>query len=262
MVNLRKKSLIFFAIFFMIFNSSIIVKAENKRVIDEARLLNSSEINLLDEKINKLIEKTNLDVVIVTTNNTSGKSSMEYADDFYDYNGYGFDKEHSGILLLINMEEREVWISTTGKGVEYYTDGRIDNILDSIEEYLAGGDYYKACDWFLNKVDKYYSDGIPKGFQRIEERNDFKTNLLIAGIGSLATAIISCIVVTISYKNPSKHKGANYVEQGNIHYTRKDDVFISTHTHKTKIERNNTSNTSTTHTSSSGRSHGGGGRKF
>ena len=65
-----------------------------------------------------------------------------------------------------------------------------------------------------------------------------------------------------NYKNPTKHNGSNYVEQGNVHYTRKDDVFISTHTSKTKIKRDNTSNNRSTHRSSSGRSHGGGGRKF
>ena len=102
MVNIKKKSLILFTVLFIIFNSIIVVKAENKRVIDEAGLLNSSEMNLLSEKIDTIIDKTNLDIVVTTTNNTNGKSSMEYADDFYDYNGYGFDEEYSYVVKFEN----------------------------------------------------------------------------------------------------------------------------------------------------------------
>ena len=32
---------------------------------------------------------TSMDIVIVTTDDAEGKSSLAYADDFFDYNGYG-----------------------------------------------------------------------------------------------------------------------------------------------------------------------------
>ena len=73
--------------------------------------------NLLDEKSREL----EFDLVIVTTESTGGKSSQDYADDFYDYNGYGWGDNYDGALLLINMEYREWHISTTGYGMDAIT---------------------------------------------------------------------------------------------------------------------------------------------
>ena len=41
-----------------------------------------------------------MDAVIVTSNNLNGKSQQDYADDYFDYNGYGVGKEKSGLLSL------------------------------------------------------------------------------------------------------------------------------------------------------------------
>ena len=52
----------------------------------------------------------NMDAVIVTSNNLNGKSQQDYADDYFDYNGYGVGEDKSGLLLLIDMDDRKVWI--------------------------------------------------------------------------------------------------------------------------------------------------------
>ena len=57
-----------------------------------------------------------MDLVVVTANTLGGKSPMEYADDYYDYNGYTDD----GALLLVSMEDRDWWISTKGSGCLLY----------------------------------------------------------------------------------------------------------------------------------------------
>ena len=58
------------------------------------------------------------DVVAVTVNSTEGKTPMEYADDYYDYNGYGQGSDYSGVILLIDMGSREMWISTSGMCID------------------------------------------------------------------------------------------------------------------------------------------------
>ncbi|MBO5147409.1 MAG: TPM domain-containing protein [Clostridia bacterium] len=42
--------------------------------------------------IDEVSEKHKFDLVIVTVNSLNGKTSTEFADDFYDYNDYGFVK--------------------------------------------------------------------------------------------------------------------------------------------------------------------------
>ena len=58
------------------------VQAESSRVFDEAGLFTQQEKQSLEELTKQYIEKTSLDLVIVTTDDTQGKSTRAYADDF------------------------------------------------------------------------------------------------------------------------------------------------------------------------------------
>jgi len=77
---------------------------------DEAGLLSDAERGSIETQLSALSEAYDLDLVIVTTDSTGSKTPMEYADDYYDYNGYRPD----GVLLLISMEAGDWWISTAG----------------------------------------------------------------------------------------------------------------------------------------------------
>ena len=79
------KSLICLFIF-LITLSPINVKAtETKNIKDYLNYLSEPEVQQLQGSIDEIANKYNLDTVIVITDNTEGKTSMEYADDFYDY---------------------------------------------------------------------------------------------------------------------------------------------------------------------------------
>ena len=105
--------------------------AENpNRVVDMADLLTDSEEQALNAQLREISERQQMDVVVVTVDSTDGKTPMEYADDYFDYNGYGYGESRDGVLLLISMEERDWWVTTTGRG-EKAVDGAG---LDEIEE--------------------------------------------------------------------------------------------------------------------------------
>lgn len=70
------------------------------RLIDGADLLTDSEEAKLLERLDEISEKYQTDVVIVTNYSLEGKTSTAYADDFFDYNGYGFGENADGILFL------------------------------------------------------------------------------------------------------------------------------------------------------------------
>ena len=40
----------------------------------------------------------------MTAGSLNGKTATKYADDYFDYNGYGLGNEKDGILLLISMK--------------------------------------------------------------------------------------------------------------------------------------------------------------
>lgn len=240
---------------------SLPVSASTQKVYDSANLFTASEVQKIESTISSISTQYNIDVGIVTTNQTNGKSSRDYADDFYDTNGYGIGAEHSGLLLLINMQNREVYISTTGIAIDYFTDSRIQTMLDHIYKELGNGNYFLASSIFLNDVQTYMTKGIPSNHQRVgpmTTQDYFLRGGIALGIGVIIGGI-ACMIVYYRYKNPPSHPATSYLSRDSFQITSQKDEFIRTYTTKVKIQRNDNS---TTHTSSSGQSHGGGGRKF
>ena len=271
-----KKKTIFFIIYmiftvissFPVYTASSDVPKVNAgiKVYDYAELLTNDQEKELSLKARNLISKHNIDIVIVTVNTTNGLSSTEYADDFYDYNPFGYDKEASGLLMLINMEEREVWISTSGKAIRIFTDRNIDSLLDGVYTELSQGDYYKAGNNFLSDSERYISRWEFQQKPLRERYTIFGVLFLSLFWGFGAGGFITLILFIFSRKSiAGKPHMSTY--QDNFELTERRDNFLSTDTIRTAIPKETSSGTSrsggsTTHTSSSGRSHGGGGRKF
>ena len=269
MKNMIKKILVVFII--AIISISVIASADEYRVIDNANLFSSDEKVNLESSIRNIADQYNIDAVIVTENNIGNKKTSEYADDFYDQHGYGYDDEYSGILLLIDMGNRELYISTTGKCINYFTDERLDNIEDKIYAYLSQQNYYQGAESFLNGVTTYMEAGIESNQYTYDSESALKEQRIKAAlIAFLAATIIPgiiCFLIAHGYGSPKSERANVYIKEGSLNFLSKKDQFITTHTTKTKIQTNNNSGgshpgRSTTHTSSSGRSHGGSGRKF
>jgi len=151
------KSLICLFIFLIALLPIRVEAAETSNVKDYLNYLSETEVQEFQSMIDEIANEYNLDTVVVITDKTDGKSSMEYADDFYDYNNYGLDTKKSGILMLINMDAREVWISTKGEAIIIFTDSTIKTMVNDITRNLSNKDYYGASSKFLENVD-YYCD--------------------------------------------------------------------------------------------------------
>lgn len=264
MKGLKKKVIPCISIVIFILSFNLIVKANVNPVVDDAKLLSQDEAQKLREDIENFRKKYNMDAVIVTSKDLEGKSTMDYADDYYDYNGYGLGDNKSGILLLIDMDDRKIWISTSGDAIEYFTDNRIESIINDISKYLSDEEYFDACNIFLNNIQYYIDSGIPEGqYTYSEEEHTLKIVLIALGVAAIVAGV-TCIVVVNSYKNSKSVSSINYIDNNSIVFTKRRDIFVNTFTTKTKIERNNSSggNGSSTHRSSSGNTHGGGGGSF
>ena len=255
---------------------SLPVVANKQLINDDAMLFSNSEKILLEEEANRISNSYNLDIVIATTNDTNGKTSRDYADDYYDYNGFGVGSDYDGILFLIDMENREPYISTTGIGIRYLTDNRIEHLIDGVfEDGLIQGDYYRAAMSFLNNTEYYLQSGIPKG-QYNEPETKKKITLvdfIISIFGSSSAAGVFFLTIKNKYKMKKTRNLFSYRTNSIINFKSNEDKLLDTSVTRRIIPRtNNTNNSgggtsgrSSTHTSSSGRTHGGGGsggRKF
>lgn len=257
--------------FILIFQPSI-GYSEKNLVFDEANLLTNSEILLLEEEANRISDKYNMDIVIVTTNDAQGKSSRDFADDYFDYGGFGRGSEYDGILFLLDMDNREAYISTTGIGIRYLTDQRIESVLDSVfDGGLSSGNYYGAILGFLDRTEFFLEQGIPSGqYNQPEPEPNTLTfeEVIFSLIGGIIAGGLFYIINKSRYKMGRRHNPYSYRANSIVNFTARDDKLINTFvTHRVIPKNNNisggsSSGRSTTHRSSSGRSHGGGGRKF
>ena len=260
-----------FAMFLLVPNLS---HGENQSVFDEAYLFSGDEIQQLEQKATTLENDYNMDIVIVTTDDALGKSSREFADDYFDYGGFGTGTQRDGILFLLDMDNREAYISTSGIGIRYLTDKRIESILDDVfDGGLSDGDYFGASLGFLKGTKYYLEQGIPSDqYNEPEGRPKNKITLMdfiISLIGGSTTGGVFYAGSKSRYKtkkqyNPYSYKSNSFVEMG-TRENRLIDSYVTNRIIPTSTNNNNPSSTSgrsSTHTSSSGRTHGGGGRKF
>lgn len=231
------------------------VRAAKDLVVDQAGVFTSDQARLLEEAAAALSEKHALDLVIVTTNDTGGRSSMEYADDFFDYNGYGVGADFDGVLMLIDFQNRMVWISTSGRAIDILTDRRIEGILDAMEAGMIASDYYRASQAFLDATANYLRGNSLTLVESI------LSLLASAGIGAGVIGNVRSRYKGKAGRPVFLYQNNSLVDMGVV-----ADNLTRTYTTSRVIPRPPPSagggGGSTRHTSGSGRTHGGGGRRF
>lgn len=250
------------------------VRAETlPRVVDGADLLTDSQEQQLTQKIAQIAEEYAFDAVIVTQQSFDGKSATVYADDYFDYNGYGYGSSYDGILLAICMNEREWAISTSGYGLHAFTDYSTDLMGENIVPYLSDGNYYQAFDVFLDMTaDTLYQakTGAPYDIDNLNPNYDAAAgvSLLWLLLPALLIAFVIALLIALGFKHQLKtarpqRAARNYVQNGSFRLNNSRDIYLYSNTTRTKIERSASSGGGTTsHTGSSGRSHGGSSGKF
>ena len=262
------------------------------KIYDGADLFTDSEEGELQESLVSTAKRIKLDLVIVTTDYNRGKDSLLYASDFYDDNGFGYDYDcGSGVILLIDMDNREVAISTSGV-CRVYLDSMTDDMVDDIAPYLSDREYMKAARYFINRVsslalealdDDDYEDAFEAWYSSdhssISAQNDFYDkyipqenffttfkNPLIDIAIALVIAGVVVLIMRSSSNTGSTINERTYMEGGHINLRVRHDQFTHTTTKKRKIETNNSTGKGGGHggghVSSSGHSHGGSSRKF
>jgi len=249
---------------------------------DYADLLTDDEEETLQQRIQELKVELKLDIVIVTTYGTGGKGVQEYADDFYDQNGYGYGANHSGILLLVDMESREWYMSTCGDAIYIFTDFGLSVLGEGLVSWLSYGEYYQGFDLWLDSLKPYvdaYNSGSPvDGYVEPDEydspygdeivyydeplvKNPFPVALIIG----LVAALITVLVMRSRMNTAKLQRGAqDYLKEGSFQLHQNSDMFLYSRVTRRAKPKNNSSGGggSTVHRSSGGVRHGGRGGRF
>ncbi|MCQ1531242.1 TPM domain-containing protein [Lutispora saccharofermentans] len=266
----RSSAIILIFIFLLAFMSSAF--ADKSFAVDMAGVFTAEEKESLEQKAIALGRQFSMDIVIVTTSDAEGKSSRDYADDYFDYNGYGTGADRDGILFLIDFDNSEAYISTSGSAIRYLTDERIESILDDVfDKGLSDRRYYDAAFAFLDSAEAFLNKGIPKGQYTVSEPVENTLTTAEVVIGAAVSGVSGLIFLSGTkrrYKSKPKARIFEYKNNSHLNLGITEDNLVNSYVTTriipvaNKPPRSSSSGRSTVHRSSSGRSHGGGGRKF
>jgi len=243
------------------------VKAESadQRVFDMAELFTGEEATQLETAIAEVKAEREVDIIILTIADAGGKSAQAYADDFYDNGGFGFGgPDGPGILYLIDMDNRRMEISTAGTAITYFTDDRIETILDKVYNDVSDGNYFDSGKTFIKYVGLIMN--LPPG-ERIPNQPMTWVHVLICFVAALIIGSIIVLLMLLPSLRGGKItvSGNDYFVSSSANVKSRQDIFVNKTVTRRKIEppkNNGGGGGSSTRTSSSGRTHGGGGRSF
>jgi uncharacterized protein len=285
MVKTKKSFVLLPLLLVYLFSIGAGTLASYEKVYDQARLFSEEEQSELNEQARALSEQTQMDVVIVTTNDSLGKSSSQYALDYYDEHGFGYQGTLDGILYLLNMDEREVYIFTRDKGTDYIDDLRVEQLLDLIYPLLVDQQYYKSAQTFLEEVRSMMAAGPPEEYHGVQSGESGyayteDSEISSGGPGGLAEKLGIYLLISLAIggivvglmamgnKGRSTVNARTYLQDNSFIMTHSRDRHYNTIVTQQKIQQNNNNNGGSSLSGGSGGGGsggsgiGGGGRSF
>lgn len=248
-----------------------VIPAFEGLLTDEAELLSTEEAAELRERLQAVSDKYDCDVLILTVDSLGGKSPTAYADDYFDYNGYGRNSTADGILFMLSMEDRDWAISTCGRCIRAFTDNGQEYMMGKMKSDLSLNRFASAFDTYVDTCDELlemYENGTPYDKP---QSTLYKIMHVSVPVGILLALAIGFLLAGVPLGNMKaainnvkwQKNASDYSRQGSMQVRQSFDQFLYTNTTRVKVESSSSSSGgSSTHTSSSGRTHGGSSGKF
>ena len=223
-------------------------------VVDNADLLTDEQEKEFNEKFISFTEKYEMEIAFVTVTSLDGKTAQQFADDFYDENGYGYGENDDGLLLLYlpgEAGQRELYLTTHGEAIYELSDDMIGTILLEMKDDIINGNYSSALDSYISSVTEYIKPGVSIMW------------LFIFVIVAIILVMMVLNIVASANNSVCKQTDAKvYVRSGSLVLAGRNDVFKGSYVNREEKVQENSNSGSSIHTSSSGRTHGGGEVKF
>ncbi len=259
----------------------------SEQVIDQIGLFSIDDIEAMNALINRIEAEHQVDIVVLATRDTPYDSSesmyriRNYADDFYDQGGYGMGPDNSGMLILLDMHNRCMWLSTGGVMIEYINDMREEDILDHAYGYLGMGQYGTAMIAALQRTEQLMEKGRAEGtFLYDEATGDRLSGIYnaltsaetaLAAVAGLAAGALVLGVATSSYNLKGSTYRYDLSGNSSLTLTQDEETYLRQSVSRTARHQSTGSHGSGdgmrsggsgVHRSSGGVRHGGGGRRF
>ncbi len=243
-------------------------------VNDFAELIPDYDEETLNFKLEQISETYECEVALLTVNSTDGYDITAFADDYYDYNGFGWGENDDGIMLVVDMGYREFAITTHGTAIDIFTDYNLAQIENAFVPYLSQGSYteafvayYEKCINIFDDYNTYLNDYGGEGEVYIPSDDEYDyiyeddymygddyytpPKSIISYLFSpkwLVISVIIGLIIAFLYTGflksqlktvKSKPSASDYVIPGSFSLTGQRDVYLYSNVTKTPKPKNN-----------------------
>ena len=192
----------------------------------------------------------------------------------------------SGVLYLIDIDNRRIHVSTAGGGIQLLSDSEIEKLLDLGTPGVKSGNYAESASRVLSGIQDSYRRAQRKGWAYDAESGVWtkKKHLSpLAALGSLAASLVAALGAVTGVKRNYKMQDGEARRASTVagiiaasgaafDFGELSDRLLDRNRVERRIRRSSGGSgggrssgphgSSSTHTSSGGSSHGGGGRSF
>jgi len=120
-------------------------------VNDYAGVFSSGETSALEHKLNEFEYRSSTQIFVVTLNDNGGYAASDLSQRIGEQWGVGQQGKDNGLLILMDMQDNDVYIST-GYGLEEYIPDAIASriVRNEIIPNFRNGDFYAGIDSATN----------------------------------------------------------------------------------------------------------------
>ena len=227
------KKILFTFFLLIIIKSNILAFDNSIKLYDYAQVLNNNEEEKIKSELNKFINQTNSDIVIVSVKYYGFNNVEEYANEFYNKNQF----KNDGVILIIDLKDKpKYFIKGFGKLNEKFTPGVIDKINSELKDESK---YYNVCMSFIKSANEVNDIKASIEFN-ITKKNSLKYLFYYVIISLIIPSIIISIIYILSYKKLNKLNQddsiVKFSKENNIKIISKKDEYISTNTSSKSIK--------------------------
>lgn len=247
---------------------------EYQYVDDKADLLTDEEEEDLSNMCVEYSTLYDLDMAIVTSDDMENRYFKDYAKNYYLECGYT-----NGFLLLIDMEDRKVFILSAGTGNDWVPDTKLNDFDDETAAYLKSGQYYDGCVAYIENIvgaldgigyddaeeGPYYGDDTEEDsyYEDDYETEVYENEFDIIGlfmhivISAGCAALLTFLLVKFLGGTDGNTSSSAVYRIGNARLLGHRDIFIREEVTRTKRSTDNDSNSGGGSGGSSGGDFGG-----
>ena len=214
------------------------VNANEQKVVDMADLLTAEEESVLQKRLASLSEEYQCDVVAATTNTFEGKNRQDYTDEFFYEEGYGYGKERDGIILMVNLNDREFHYATRGTAIRVFTDRNLETIDERVTPYLSAGEFADAFLEYADLAEHYLENARQRGVFEGRAGMSVSVRILISlGVGLGVTIVVLLVLFGQLRTVRAKGQAKDYVRSGSFRVTGARDINLYRTISKHRIEK-------------------------